>query len=200
MGSEEGDGHGRGRPRDPDVDEAILQATVRTLRERGWGATTVEDVASEAGVSKASIYRRYRSKVALVADAATHDRQEHFPSFDTGSVTGDMMTFVLASHRRLIESVWHRVLPGVLGEAADDPDVREVVQEAWSWRRDALAAIVARGIARGEVHPDTDPNLVLSILDGATLFRLLVTGEALDYAFADKLVDQTTRAISGFWR
>ena len=94
MGSEEGDGHGRGRPRDPDVDEAILQATVRTLRERGWGATTVEDVASEAGVSKASIYRRYRSKVALVADAATHDRKEHFPSFDTGSMTGDMMTFV----------------------------------------------------------------------------------------------------------
>src|SRR5207237_983939 len=73
--SEANDARGRGRPRDPKVDEAILGATVAVLRERGWSGTTIEEVAARAGVGKTSIYRRYPAKVALVADAATRDRE-----------------------------------------------------------------------------------------------------------------------------
>ncbi|HYT29611.1 MAG TPA: TetR/AcrR family transcriptional regulator, partial [Actinomycetota bacterium] len=105
------------------MDEAILGATVAVLRERGWSGTTIEEVAARAGVGKTSIYRRYPSKVTLVADAATRDRESVFPSFDTGSAAGDLMAFVLGSLRRLLGSVWQDVLPGVLAEAAEDPDV-----------------------------------------------------------------------------
>ncbi len=200
MVSEANDARGRGRPRDPKVDEAILGATVAVLRERGWSGTTIEEVAARAGVGKTSIYRRYSSKVALVADAATRAREIVFPSFDTGSAAGDLMAFVLGSLRRLLGSVWQDVLPGVLAEAAEDPDVREVVKEAWSWRRASIGAIVARGIERGEIQPGTDPEHVLDMVDGPLLFRLMVTKAPLDYGFVDQLVDRIMRAVGSDWR
>jgi len=200
MESEGSQSPGASEPGDPNEDQAILEATVAVLRRRGWGGTSFEEVASRAGVETATVERRYPSKVALVADAATRERDTVFPSFDTGSATGDLMAFVLGSHRRLLESVWHLVLPGVLADAAEDPAVSEVVQRAWDWRRDAVASIVSRGVERGEIHPETDAGHVLDMVDGPTLFRLLVTKEPLDYAFADQLVDGVIRAVGGPWR
>jgi AcrR family transcriptional regulator len=156
-------------------------------------------VASRAGVSKASIYRRYPSKIALVADAAAHDRDSRFPRFDTGTTAGDLMAFVLGSLRMLVESVWNRVLPGVLAEAAEDDDVGEVVRQFWAWRQASMGAVVDRGIERGEIPPGTDPDSVLEMVDGPILFRLLVTRAPLDYAFADRLVDQVMRSLDGPW-
>jgi len=189
---------GPGRPRDPKVDDAILTGTVEVLTERGWAGTTIEEVASRSGVAKSSIYRRYGSKAALVAAAATRDRATRFPGFDTGSAWGDFTAFILGS-LRMLGSVWKQVLPGMLAEAAADPEISTVVQEFWVWRREAVAGIVRRGVERGEIRAETDPELVLDLFDGPVLFRLLVTRAPLDGRYADRLVDEGMRIIGTSW-
>ena len=186
---------GPGRPRDPRVDEAILEATRTVLRRRGWSATTMEEVAAEAGVGKPSIYRRYPSKVALVSAAAAHERDLMFPRMDTGTTFGDLTAFLLGSLRMLMDSVWHRVLPAILAEAVEDPEVATTVQAYWAWRRTSVAEILQRGVARREVRPDVDPEQVLDALDGPIMVRLLITRASLNGEFVDRLADQVMRMI-----
>src|SRR5580692_9424471 len=85
----------RGRPRDPGVDESILSSTLLLLGEVGYAQLTMEQVAARARVGKASLYLRWPSKVALVADAVQRLRPDLVPAIpDTGSLTGDMREFL----------------------------------------------------------------------------------------------------------
>lgn len=83
-----------GRPRDPQVDRAVMEATFALLAEAGYDGLTIEAVAHAAGVSKNAIYRRWPDKVAMVLDAirtmAPHDEVE----VDTGDVRADMATML----------------------------------------------------------------------------------------------------------
>ncbi len=97
----------------------------------------------------------------------------------------------------LLDSVWHRVLPGILAEAAEDPQVSLALRDYWMWRRDSVGQILDRGIQRKQVKPGTDPEHVLDMIDGPILLRLLVTRSPLDYRFADELVDRVARALGG---
>ena len=87
-----------GRPRSAAAHQAILDATVQLLSEVGFAATTVEAVAARAGVGKATVYRRWPSKVPLVIDALDARAIEQVPIPRTGSVRGDLIEF-LAEHR-----------------------------------------------------------------------------------------------------
>jgi AcrR family transcriptional regulator len=191
---------GRGRPRDPKVDEAIHDATLELLWKKGWAGTTMEEVAERAGVAKTSVYRRFPSKIALVADTATRERDQQFPSFDTGTAWGDLTAFVLGTFRMLLGSVWHRVLPAILAEAVDDPAISAVVQRYWAWRREAVARIVERAVDRGEMLAGTDPEFVLDGIDGPILFRLMVTRAPLDAEYADLLVEHVMAGVGTAYR
>jgi AcrR family transcriptional regulator len=186
---------GPGRPRDPQVDEAILEATLAVLLRRGWSGTTMEEIAEEAGVGKPSIYRRYPSKIDLAYHAASRERDLSFPGFDTGTAWGDLTAFVLGT-LRMLNSVWSRVLPAIFAEAADDPEVGSTVERYWGWRRGAISVILERGIERREVRPDADPEIVLEAVDGPMLVRLLVTRKPLDMEFADNLVENVMIALA----
>src|SRR5665647_1075341 len=78
-----------GRPREPQVDEAILTATLELLAQEGYSQLTMERIATRAKVGKASLYRRWPDKASVVLDAVSHNPQR--PSApDTGSLRGDM--------------------------------------------------------------------------------------------------------------
>jgi AcrR family transcriptional regulator len=149
----------RGRPRDPSVDAAIRAATVDLLGEVGYAQLTTEQVAARAKVSKASLYLRWPNKVALVADALQH-RARAVPQIpDTGSLPGDMRTFLGALLRS--RTAASRALQAVSGEIASNPELRT------AWHRglagmltSCLRTIVARAADRGELPAGSDVELL----------------------------------------
>src|SRR5215469_2460661 len=112
----------RGRPRDPAVDEAILAAAVELLADAGFARLTMEQVAARAGVGKASVYLRWPNKVTLLAEAIQH-RAGVVPDVpDTGSLPGDMRTFLRALLRTFDAA--SRAMAAVSGEVDRHPGLR----------------------------------------------------------------------------
>ena len=188
--------HGPGRPRDPRLDIAITEAAITVLRERGWAGFSMEEVASRAGVSKTTVYRRYSSKIELAFDAWVGDRDVRFPGTDTGSIWGDLTAYVLGSIRMSDNAVWKAILPALLDEARTDPTVQDTLASVWAWRIEVLTGILDRGKARGEIPPETDVQHVREVLDGPMLLRIVVTGEPTDLVFADRLVEDAMAIIA----
>jgi len=186
---------GPGRPRDPRLDVAITEAALAVIREYGWSRFTMEEVALRAGVSKASVYRRYPSKIALVFDAWVGDRDIRFPTTDTGTSWGDLTAYVLGTLRMGGDSAWSAILPALLAEAPTDPAVAKALGAVWTWRTGVLQAILDRGVTRREIRPGTEVQHVREMIDGPILLRIMVSGDPLDSAFADRLVEDTMAVI-----
>lgn len=182
-------GSRRGRPRDPGVDRAILAAAVELLAEVGFARLTMDQVAARAGVGKASLYLRWSSKVALVAEAIQHRSALEPEVPDTGNLREDMRAFLRALLRG--RSAAQRALAAVSGEVASHPELRA------AWRRSTSAAltacvrtIVERAIERGELPPATDVEL-LSALPLTLLQNWRLEHEkGPDDAVVDRIVEQ----------
>lgn len=179
----------RGRPRDPGVDAAIRAAALELLADAGYARLTMDQVAARAEVSKSSLYLRWPNKVALVADALQH-RARAVPEVpDTGSLAGDMRTFLTALLGARGEA--SRALAAVSGEIATNSELRQ------AWHRGlagtltgCLRQIVDRAVVRGELPADSDAELLaglpLSLLQS---WRLEHHGQP-DAAVVDRIVRQ----------
>ena len=184
-----GRGSDRGRPRDPDMDETILRATVELLSEVGYVGLTVADVARRAGVSKPAIYRRWSQKSQLVVEAMVTQMRPGKDN-ESGSAASDLLALTEQLLSLLTLTPFGRVLPGLVAEMAADPALaasyRDLIikPNQRQWR-----AAVERGIASGEMSPETDVDLVVNMLVGPLYFSLLITGDPLDPGYARAAVD-----------
>lgn len=152
----------RGRPRNPAVDAAVLDAAMDLLSEVGYARLTMRNVAARARVSKASVYLRWPNKVALVTDALGHRAQAVPDLPDTGSLAEDMRLFLRALLRS--RSSASRTLSTVSGEIANHPELRHAWNQglAGSLSND-LRAIVTRALQRGELPESTDVELLSAL-------------------------------------
>lgn len=180
------------RRRSSDSQQAILDATVELLERDGYRALTIEGIAQRAGVGKQTIYRWWSgSKPDLVLEAFGRAGDERVEPPDTGSVREDLLG-VLAPVFELQSgpaSGTARANRAMMAEAQLDPDFRarylELHQHWWGPLIDA----VTRGIDRGELAPETEPQLVVDLLLGAAWYRLLLGHAPLDDAAAEQVVD-----------
>jgi AcrR family transcriptional regulator len=177
-----------GRPRDARADEAIIQASVEVLADKGPAGFTVDEVAARAGCGKATIYRRWSSRASLLLETA-HRMGLEPAVVDTGSVRDDLVALMTQFGTKLTDTPAGRILPGVIAEAAVNPEMRLVLSRFVRERRDRPRLALARGVERGELPPDTDIELLLDVLGGSVFYRVLVSGEPGDEAFAKRLVD-----------
>ena len=177
-----------GRPRDARADEAIIQASVEVLADKGPAGFTVDEVAARAGCGKATIYRRWSSRASLLLETA-HRMGLEPAVVDTGSVRDDLVALMTQFGTKLTDTPAGRILPGVIAEAAVNPEMRLVLSRFVHDRRDRPRLALTRGVERGELPPDTDIELLLDILGGSVFYRVLVSGEPGDEAFAKRLVD-----------
>jgi AcrR family transcriptional regulator len=152
------------------VDESILSSTLLLLGEVGYAQLTMEQVAARARVGKASLYLRWPSKVALVADAVQRLSPDLVPAIpDTGSLPGDMREFLRQLMRPRSAAA---ALPAVAGEASSNPEMREAFRRGVAPALvDSVRTIVQRAVGRGELPPTADVEL-LSMLPMALLQQL----------------------------
>jgi len=186
-GDEGGSKRSPGRPRSEPARLAILRGTLKLLGENGFSDLTIEAVASQARVGKATVYRWWPDKAALVADAfaSSTTRKLRFP--DTGSVHTDMSQQM----RQLIKifcSRRGRIVSAILAAGQSDRDVIAAFRERFlKPRRQEAYATLRRGIRRGELRKDADMDLILDSLYGPIYMRFLIRHDSLTPDFVDSL-------------
>ena len=161
-----------GRPRDPKVDRAILQATLRVLTDQGYAGMSIEQVAAEAGVGKTAIYRRYSSKEELAASAVGSIRAEWGPPPDTGSARNDMVEMLVLAQAGFAGGPVFPMLGALLVEERRNPALFELFRERIlrPQREDAMKAL-QRGVERGEIRADVDLEVAILAMVGSLLAR-----------------------------
>lgn len=179
----------RGRPRDTTRDDALRAAALEVLAEVGYRALTMDAVAAKAKAGKATIYRRWDSKLHLVIDACHMLAARVIGEPDSGSVREDLVQFLL-SFARLLTGPTGRAAHALVSELPHEPELARRFREAFLVpHRATMLRLLERGIARGEVDPAAPHEMVVE-LSGATLtHRRMINGEPLDDAFVTRLVD-----------
>ena len=178
--------HTRGEVRE----EAILRATLELLAEVGYDQLTIDGVAARAHCSKATIYRRWQGKPELVIAAVRrHSAPPPQPAPGTGSLREDLLA-ALEAMRSSLAGQDTALLLGLMTAMRHDRELAAVVREqVVDNKREVFGAAVARAVARGELPAGADHTLLAEISSAMLLSRQLVTGEPLDAAFAQELVD-----------
>jgi AcrR family transcriptional regulator len=185
-----------GRPREERADRAILAAALALMAEHGVRDLRMEDVADRAGVGKATIYRRHRSKDELVA-AAVAALVIEIAVPDSGSTRADLLGLMQAAVEVYSGSVEAGVMPGLVDAMSRDPELARAVREGFlAGRRAAVRAVLERGVERGDLRADLDLELALDVLGGPLFYRLLVTGGPIDERLAEGVVDLLLRGFA----
>ena len=185
-----------GRPRSERAHQAILTAARQLLIEKGFAEMRLEHVAARAGVGKATIYRRWPSKEALAQELLSELAAPHIAVAESGNTREEMLAAVTNPMRAVTETDFGPVIKAMLAQIASNPVIgdpfRATVVAA---RRAEVARVIQRGIARGDLRPDTDAALATELLVGPVYFRLMFGG-VLDLDFAERVVDSVMRGYS----
>jgi AcrR family transcriptional regulator len=179
---------GAGRPRRPGVEQAVFDATLGLLASQDYGEISVEALAERAGVSRTTIYRRWPSKAAVVAAAVSSLYLDRVEVPDTGSLSQDLATLLTETYRVMADGDG-RVLEKLVRQSGQNPELDELVRSILYARRRMYATILNRAIARGEMPPEADQELLLDLLLGPLWFRLLVSGAPITPAAARSVVE-----------
>ena len=180
---------------DPRVErsrQAILDATLQLLaRDGDVGSLTVEAVAARSGVAKTTIYRRWRDKWELALDAVMIDMLPRLDEpVDVGDTRKELLTVINSVVKTLATPPYGQAMQALVSQIATDPDLARVYREQVVEPRHAeLTPVIKRGIARGDLRPDTDVRLIHELLVGPIFYRLLFSGAALDRNLGRRIVD-----------
>jgi AcrR family transcriptional regulator len=184
-----------GRPRDPGIDEAILDATRDLLVDGGYARLSFELIARRAGVTRPTIYRRWPSKMHLVHEAVFPDRGPiQFP--DTGDLAHDLETLVHHNFAMYARPVALAAVPGLHADLHAHPEVRRRIDERLDVpARAAFARFIRAAVERGQADPAIDPDALFDVMIGALAYRV-VSRQDLDAGFAADLTRMLVRAAT----
>lgn len=168
------DRKGPGRPRSVRVDEAILAGMIDLLTEGvSAEAISIEAVAAKAGVGKATIYRRWPNKEALLADAVATLKGPP-PDIAGESVRDDLVTLVRPVGHNSALTNGASVLPCLISELRRSPQLQQIYQRVIGPRRELMRTVLRRGIASGELRADLDIEVVMAMLVGPMIAQSIV--------------------------
>ena len=182
------------RPLDPRADEAITDATLALLSERGFAAMTMEEVAQRAKVGKPTIYRRFPSKAALVT--AVLERQlpelEDLEIPDLGDTRTELHTLISTGFPPDGTS-YVRLTGGLIAEQERHPELIEAYRvNILRPRRSITCALIERGQERGDIRPDIAPEDAVDLIVGPFLARV--------FAGKDTGPEWNERAFETWWK
>jgi AcrR family transcriptional regulator len=184
-----------GRPREQGVDGKILDATLSRLVRVGYAQLRVDDIAADAGVAKTTLYRRWPSKDVLVAQVMRQLYLDRVQSEDHGSLRADLMALLQETYELLFEGRG-RVVEELVRESGTSRELAEVVRSTTDARRRAFHQAMNRAVARGELDPSLDHDLVIDLLVGPLWTRLLVSDAPMTERDVKAIVDAVLDGVS----
>lgn len=187
----------RGRPRDPSVDDNIVNAAVDLLTEGGFERLSMEAVAARAGVAKATIYRRFSCKVDLIVAMCQAFSPPIFEAPNTGDIRSDLEVWISSLVDSLTSSRTGGLLPAMISAAKENVEVREALHRFSASRRSRIIGIVAEAIERGDLPPTADADLIGDVVVGSLMYRTIIRGGDVDAPFVAALIDGV---LDGFAR
>ena len=176
-----------GRPRSEEARLAILRASLKVLAKTGFSDFSIEEVAERAQVGKATVYRWWPDKAALVADAFASSTVSklHFP--DTGSIYTDLSQ-QMRQVIKIFRSPRGRIVSAILAAGQSDKTLITAFRDRFMMpRRQEAYATLDRGIARGELSKNIDRDLLLDSLYGPIYMRFLIQHDELTPEFVASL-------------
>lgn len=170
------------------VRQAVLQATVQTVAERGADAVNIAEIARQAGVHDTSIYRRWPTKEHLIFDSLLDYSVAQLPIPDTGTLRADLLAFASLIAGYAATPIGQALLKA-MAVTDDDAALAAGRAQFWQFRLDQARAMIDRAITRGELRADTDPALAIELLIAPLHFRLLLSRQPIDERVSGQLID-----------
>ncbi|MEO3944062.1 TetR/AcrR family transcriptional regulator [Gorillibacterium sp. CAU 1737] len=186
----------RGRPRNLETQQAILTSAYELLLELGFATVTVDKIADRAGVSKATIYKWWPNKAAVIMDGFLSAAAARLPVPDTGSVYEDIRTHA-GNLAEFLTSREGAVLRELIGEGQFDPGLADAyLSRYFQPRRQEAAGLLRKGVQRGQLKDSLDLERCIDLLYGPIFYRLLVLKEPMDKADVSIIVNYAFHGIA----
>ncbi len=167
-----------GRPRSPVIDQAIMRSALELFIEHGVAGASIERIAKRAGVAKTSIYRRWPSREALLAQAIEVFRNATGFTIDLLDRTPprDFATLLISACEMIARPEIRKLVARLIGSFPDHPKLLEVYLETYFLpRRLAFIRALQRVQNEGLLTPDVDLETLADMLIGALVYRLLLS-------------------------
>jgi len=182
----------------PVITEALTRTFFAEWARVGYSALSLDAVARKAGVGKAALYRRWRSKADMASDL-----MKQLPSAfvaldpgDQGSLEADLYAALLAVRRVLSHPLVRRIMPDLYTAFAREPALATAMRPGDMMREKKMKALIDRAVARGELPSDVDRRAATDLLIGPLYWRVVVMGERCDRKRLRALARATTAAIT----
>ncbi len=186
----------RGRPRDPEADGRILAAASALILLRGFDSMTVDEVASNAGVGKATVYRRWARKEDLAVAAMEQLYRDEMPTPDTGSIRGDLLEMYAAVLAFVNTPTGIDFVRTTIKESMRDDRVAALHREASEQAEEKSRVVFDRALERGEIRDDVPVSAVIHLVGSLVAMRA-ITGQPMPAVDeADRLVDLVLEGIT----
>jgi AcrR family transcriptional regulator len=186
---------GRGRPRDAQIDAAVLQVTAEVLDQQGYRGVVIEDVARRAGVSKTAVYRRWPNRYRLTI-AVLEDRLGRIGAPSTGCTLCDLHECLVLTTDAFCR-LGAGTLAQLIAEGGDDPSAHQHLTEAvLDPPRQAVHRTLFEARERGDLRSEVDLPLVVDALSSLVFYRLLLGADPMSPEEIEAVVIALLRGIA----
>jgi AcrR family transcriptional regulator len=183
-----------GRPRDPRLDDALLDAGLAVIVEHGYHGATLTEIGRRAGVGTPAIYRRWRTKAELAMEIMLRTSEpESMP--DTGSIRDDLVEFMVLRLQTWATPFFRQLVFPVILEGHAEGALAAGVREQFVGFRKSFGLRVNRAIEAGQLRAETNPEMLVDLLMGTVAMPMLFFQDLPAESDAGSIVDQV---LSGF--
>ncbi len=182
----------------PQITDALARTFFEEWARVGYSALSLDAVARKAGVGKAALYRRWRSKADMAADLIRQLSAEVVLADpgDRGSLEADLLAALQLTRRLLRHPLVRRILPDLYTAMPREPALEAAMRPGEMVREKKVKALVDRAIARGELSADIDRRAATDLLIGPLYWSLVVMGDRCDAKRLETLARMTAAAIA----
>ena len=188
MGATPRPSSGRGRPRDRALDDRILEQVIALLGSHGYAGLTLDELAARSGVAKTTILRRWPSKAAVAAAGVERLALQSVDVPDSGALKVDLLALLHGAVEAFVRGRGQFVAQ-LIREAGHHPEITDLLYTVIHTRRQAYRRVLALAIARGELAPSVDQDLLIDLLIGPIWTRMLITRDPITREYVDSIVE-----------